>query len=92
MQGLNRQIRRMCEALGANVTHLRRVRIMNLRLGKLQPGQWRDLTPAELRALMAAQLDKAEMDMRKDKEKNAASQHPPGIQMGNDPAVCCSSS
>ena len=33
VQGLNRQIRRMCEALGANVTHLRRVRIMNLRLG-----------------------------------------------------------
>ena len=54
VQGLNRQIRRMCEALGANVTHLRRVRIMNLRLGKLQPGQWRELTEAELRELLAA--------------------------------------
>ena len=52
VQGLNRQIRRMCEALGANVTHLRRVRIMNLRLGKLQPGQWRELTPEELSELM----------------------------------------
>ncbi len=52
VQGLNRQIRRMCEALGANVTHLRRVRIMNLRLGRLQPGQWRDLTPQELAELM----------------------------------------
>ena len=52
VQGLNRQIRRMCEALGAGVTHLRRVRIMNLRLGKLQPGQWRELTEAELAALM----------------------------------------
>jgi 23S rRNA pseudouridine2604 synthase len=52
VQGLNRQIRRMCEALGANVTHLRRVRIMNLRLGRLQPGQWRELTEAELAALM----------------------------------------
>ncbi len=52
VQGLNRQIRRMCEALGANVTHLRRIRIMNLRLGSLKPGEWRDLTPAELGALM----------------------------------------
>ena len=54
VQGLNRQIRRMCEALGANVTHLRRVRIMNLRLGKLQPGQWRELTPEELGKLTEA--------------------------------------
>lgn len=52
VQGLNRQIRRMCEALGANVTHLRRVRIMNLRLGRLQPGQWRALTDEELARLM----------------------------------------
>ncbi|MBR2697031.1 MAG: pseudouridine synthase [Clostridia bacterium] len=52
VQGLNRQIRRMCEALGANVTHLRRIRIMNLRLGGLKPGEWRDLTPAELDTLM----------------------------------------
>ncbi len=52
VQGLNRQIRRMCESLGANVTHLRRVRIMNLRLGKLQPGQWRELTDGELAELM----------------------------------------
>lgn len=52
VQGLNRQIRRMCEALGANVTHLRRIRIMNLRLGRLQPGQWRELTKAELTELM----------------------------------------
>ena len=52
VQGLNRQIRRMCEALGANVTHLRRVRIMHLRLGKLQPGQWRELTETELEELL----------------------------------------
>ncbi|MBQ6374288.1 MAG: pseudouridine synthase [Clostridia bacterium] len=54
VQGLNRQIRRMCEALGANVTHLRRVRIMDLRLGRLKPGQWRDLTGEELAALLRA--------------------------------------
>lgn len=53
VQGLNRQIRRMCEALGANVTHLRRIRIMNLRLGRLQPGQWRELTGEELAELMS---------------------------------------
>ena len=53
VQGLNRQIRRMCEALGANVRKLRRIRIMNLRLGNMQPGQWRDVTPDELHALFS---------------------------------------
>lgn len=52
VQGLNRQIRRMCEALGYNVRSLRRVRIMNLRLGALKPGQWRMVTPEELSELM----------------------------------------
>ncbi len=50
-QGLNRQIRRMCEALGYQVLTLKRTRIMNLHLGKLKPGHWRDLTPQELKAL-----------------------------------------
>lgn len=54
VQGLNRQIRRMCQALSANVTHLRRVRIMNLKLGGLRPGEWRELTPDELKELMKA--------------------------------------
>lgn len=53
VQGLNRQIRRMCEALGTNVTHLRRIRIMNLKLGDLKPGEWRELTPKELSGLTA---------------------------------------
>lgn len=52
VQGLNRQIRRMCEALGYNVRSLRRIRIMNLRLGALKPGQWRMVTPDELAELM----------------------------------------
>ncbi|MDD6883899.1 MAG: pseudouridine synthase [Eubacteriales bacterium] len=52
VQGLNRQIRRMCEALGYRVTYLRRIRIMNLRLGKMQPGQWRELTSGELETLL----------------------------------------
>ena len=47
-QGLNRQIRRMCEALGYEVKDLVRVRIMNIRLGSLREGQYRKLTDAEL--------------------------------------------
>ncbi len=52
VQGLNRQIRRMCEYFGYNVKSLRRIRIMNLRLGSLKPGQWREVTEEELSALM----------------------------------------
>lgn len=47
-QGLNRQIRRMCEYLGYEVKKLKRVRIMNVDLKGLKPGQWRDLTAKEL--------------------------------------------
>ncbi|MEK5039713.1 23S rRNA pseudouridine(2604) synthase RluF [Sporosarcina sp. FSL K6-3457] len=47
-QGLNRQIRRMCSALGYNVQNLRRTRILNIHLDNLQNGQWRDLTQEEL--------------------------------------------
>ena len=50
-QGLNRQIRRMCEYLEYRVTALKRVRIMNVHLDKLKPGQWRDLKGEELRVL-----------------------------------------
>ena len=53
VQGLNRQIRRMCEALGYRVTHLTRERVMNIQLGHLKPGHWRNLTPTELDGLMA---------------------------------------
>jgi 23S rRNA pseudouridine2604 synthase/16S rRNA pseudouridine516 synthase len=47
-QGLNRQIRRMCEYLGYEVTKLKRTRIMSVRLAGLKPGQWRDLTDEEM--------------------------------------------
>ncbi|MCE0453627.1 23S rRNA pseudouridine(2604) synthase RluF [Brevibacillus sp. AF8] len=47
-QGLNRQIRRMCQAFGYQVRKLERVRIMNIALGNLKLGQWRNLTPKEL--------------------------------------------
>lgn len=50
-QGLNRQIRRMCEALGYEVVKLKRIRIMNINLGELRVGEWRDLTYKELKGL-----------------------------------------
>lgn len=50
-QGMNRQIRRMCEALGYNVKKLNRIRIMNINLGNLKIGQWRDLSKKELLGL-----------------------------------------
>ncbi|MFK3936953.1 23S rRNA pseudouridine(2604) synthase RluF [Alkalihalobacillus sp. NPDC078783] len=46
-QGLNRQIRRMCEELGYEVYRLQRTRIMNIHLKNLPVGQWRDLTKKE---------------------------------------------
>ncbi len=46
-QGLNRQIRRMCEVLGCKVKTLRRVRIMNIYLGDLKEGEYRDVTQKE---------------------------------------------
>ena len=46
-QGLNRQIRRMCEYLGYRVVRLKRIRILNISLGSLPCGQYRELTPKE---------------------------------------------
>lgn len=47
-QGLNRQIRRMCEHFGYDVLRLVRVRVMHITLGKLRPGEWRNLTAKEI--------------------------------------------
>ena len=49
-QGLNRQIRRMCEYLGYDVVKLKRIRIMNVSLD-VPVGSWRDLTPAEMKTI-----------------------------------------
>lgn len=54
VQGLNRQIRRMCEFFGYEVNQLERVRIMNVDLKGLPVGEWRDLTEKELSALLKA--------------------------------------
>lgn len=53
-QGLNRQIRRMCSALGYHVVRLKRIRIMNLRIGNLSKGQWRKLSESEMSDLLNA--------------------------------------
>lgn len=50
-QGLNRQIRRMCEYFGYNVVKLKRIRIMNVKLGSLKTGQWRNLTSEEMKEI-----------------------------------------
>ena len=50
-QGLNRQIRRMCEALGYTVESLKRTRIMNITLTGLPPGKWRYFTTVEINAI-----------------------------------------
>lgn len=50
-QGLNRQIRRMCQTLGYNVQKLKRIRIMDIELGNLPIGQYRNLTDKEIKCL-----------------------------------------
>ncbi|MBL7884882.1 MAG: pseudouridine synthase, partial [Bacteroidia bacterium] len=47
-QGLNRQIRRMCNVYGYQVLKLQRIRIMNIKLEKLKTGEWRELNEDEL--------------------------------------------
>jgi 23S rRNA pseudouridine2604 synthase len=54
IQGLNRQIRRMCEYFGYEVIKLERVRIMNITLKGLALGDWRDLNPDEMRTIYEA--------------------------------------
>lgn len=51
-QGLNRQIRRMCEVFGYEVVSLKRIRIMNIKLGNIAVGKWRYLSEPEMNELM----------------------------------------
>ena len=68
-QGLNRQIRRMCEALGYRVRTLKRVRIMNLRLDGLKTGEYREITRGEWKEL--TELLEGKGERRKADQKNA---------------------
>ena len=50
-EGKNRQIRKMCEAVGLNVVRLKRIAVGSLKLGMLKPGEYRLLTPQEIKSL-----------------------------------------
>lgn len=67
-QGLNRQIRRMCEALEYAVTSLQRVRIMNIKLDKLAPGKWRYLSEPEIAILLESVKDSASAEVAPSKK------------------------
>lgn len=69
VQGLNRQIRRMCEYFGYEVTQLVRTRIMNVSLKGLALGDWRDLTPKEIETIIALTDTSAVAPEKKASEK-----------------------
>lgn len=75
-QGLNRQIRRMCEALGYDVVKLKRVRIMNISIAKLPLGQWRFLTEKELSELMELVKDSDDTPKAKSGGKSGSKSGP----------------
>ena len=61
-EGRNRQIRKMCDALGLDVARLKRIQIGSIKLGMLKPGDWRNLTDDEVHKLtVAASLDRKNM-------------------------------
>lgn len=62
-QGLNRQIRRMCEYFGYQVTRLERIRVMNITLGDLKPGQYRKVTEEEIAELFELIKDSSNQPM-----------------------------
>ena len=64
-QGLNRQIRRMCEYFDYTVRRLQRVRIMHIHLGSLPVGKWRNLTPAEVAPLLPAARKRPTLQLKK---------------------------
>lgn len=68
-QGMNRQIRRMCEHLGYRVRGLQRIRIMNLHLGRLKPGKWRNIKKEELAALFSTMGDVSSQPIAPKKRK-----------------------
>lgn len=72
VQGLNRQIRRMCEHFGYEVTKLERVRIMNIRLKGLPSGEWRTLTKEE-RSILDEMIKNSEGTEAASKKKSASS-------------------
>ena len=68
-QGLNRQIRRMCEYFGYRVQKLVRVRIMNIELGNLEPGKYRDVTSQEYKRLLELIVSSSNAPVRPGKKQ-----------------------
>ncbi|MEM8907419.1 MAG: 23S rRNA pseudouridine(2604) synthase RluF [Bacteroidota bacterium] len=78
-QGLNRQIRRMCEYLGYEVLTLKRTRIMDVRLGRLGIGQWRILSEKEIKTIQqkllhSSKTEEASIDRNRKKRNNKKNQ------------------
>jgi 23S rRNA pseudouridine2604 synthase len=77
IQGLNRQIRRMCEYFGYDVIKLERVRIMNIDLKGLPVGDWRDLTESEMKVIYSMLEESSGVDEKKTKSKQPAKKGKP---------------
>ena len=77
IQGLNRQIRRMCEHFGYEVVKLERTRIMNVSLKGTPVGDWRDLTPKELSVLLKSVEDSSSQDSHSGKKARNAPRKKP---------------
>jgi 23S rRNA pseudouridine2604 synthase len=84
IQGLNRQIRRMCEHFGYEVKKLERVRIMNISLNKLPVGDWRDLTQQEVESIYAMVQDSS-TEQAPAPKKSKPKPKPPVEQKNNNP-------
>ena len=61
-EGKNREIRKLCEAVGLVVLRLKRVEIAGLKLGMLPQGRWRELTEKEVKKLMSISISKEHQD------------------------------
>lgn len=77
VQGLNRQIRRMCEYFGYEVVKLERVRIMHIDLKGLPVGDWRDLTESEMKVMYSMLEESTGIDEKKSKAKPPAKKPKP---------------
>ncbi|MFG1172536.1 23S rRNA pseudouridine(2604) synthase RluF [Erwiniaceae bacterium CAU 1747] len=87
VQGLNRQIRRMAEHFGYEVSRLERTRIMNVSLKGVPPGEWRDLTDDELIELFKLIEDSSSEDkaVKKSPPKSSAQKKPAAAKQGAKP-------
>jgi 23S rRNA pseudouridine2604 synthase len=86
-QGLNRQIRRMCEYLGYEVRELSRVRIMNVQLGNLPKGKWRFLTNEEIDKMNTLVADSSKVQVVAPKKIKAAKTKPEDIVEKAEPVT-----